>query len=259
MVKTAMIAFLMVSTSTVAIRAEDFRVETTVKEGRREFTFLTLFRGTTVYDFQLPGGEISIFDMARKQVMLVNPDRKLKTLVTFSDLSDFAEALQRRADERDEGGFFDRNIKYQLNKDAELPHQVATTVLGYVAKAVTPPSRDLSGRYHRFADAATLLAGFKPGGLPPYVRMRLNLELSEVGQVPVKVRRTIQRTNLLKNNRQVVTAKHEYNWLLSKTDQTRIAEANTLLARFKTAQWEVYMKISPRVAEAPGEPATQQE
>ncbi|HIM28772.1 MAG TPA: hypothetical protein EYG57_04360 [Planctomycetes bacterium] len=253
MAKTATIAFLTVTAFSVGARAEDFRVETTVKVGKQQYMFLTLFRGTKAYDFQLPKSEISIFDMRSKQVILVDPKRSLRTIVTFADLEKFSIALRMRAKERKEDGFFG-DIKYQFNKDARLPHQAATNVLAYAARSVTPPDPEDASRYRKFTDAAARLAAFKPGGLPPFVRLQLNEEIEKIGQVPVEVRRTIHRLNLAKNGRDEVTATHDYNWLLAENDQTRIAQANKWLAQFKTVTLEVYLQIAPRVANAPGKP-----
>lgn len=239
-------------------RSEDFRVETTIKiDKKTQIEFLTIFRGTVVYDFRVDGGEVSIFDMARKQVILADQERQQKTLIQFSELRSFSQTLLERAIARGEKGFFDPNIDVRFVEDADLPFKVATDVLGYAANGIEPPQQDFAARYYHFVDAAAMLSGMKPGGIPPFVRMRLNQSLYEKGMVPEKVERTILHRYRLRNQRETVVAEHRFNWITSQSDKKRIDEVNSWLAKCEPVSLEKYLDINPLVASPPTKPATQ--
>ena len=65
---------------------EDFRIETDVffdSEDEPAISTLTLFRGTTVYDFMGDKNEeITILDINRGRFVLLDCQRKIKTTVT---------------------------------------------------------------------------------------------------------------------------------------------------------------------------------
>jgi len=238
-----------------AATAQDFRVETKVRVDKKtEFEFLTLFRGTTVYDFGVDNGEISIFDMSRGHVTLVDKNRELRTIVLFTELREFSQELLKRAVARGEKGFFDPNIVYRVDEDADLPFSAATNVLGYAAKGTKPPEKDVVLRYRRFSDVAALLSGMKPHGIPPFVRLRLNEGMADAGFVPTKVVRTIVQPKLIRNNKLVVVAEHEFNWLIAAKDDKQIDEVDSWLSKCDTVPLRKYLEIKPIVAELPRKP-----
>jgi hypothetical protein len=233
--------------STVPARGEDFRVETTVSVGKLDFQFLTLFRGTTAFDFVLPDGEVSIYDFPRQRVILVNLAKQERTIVSLDDLRDFCELLKTRAKERGKDDFF-ATPEYEVDPEAELPLKSATSVLAYAAQGIAPPSQNEVSIYKDFCDQAAMLACMKPGGIPPFVRLRLNEGLMEDGLVPAQVRRAIMRRNLVRNKVETVTAKHRYNWTLSATDRERIASVTADMASYKTVPMNRYFEATPQVA-----------
>lgn len=261
----AVACFAFTSLCNVAGSAGDFRVETTVTVDKTEYKFLTLFRGSSVYDFNLTSGEVTIFDTARNAVILADKnrqvvtladtDRQVKTLVEFDEVREFSQTLLQRAIARGEKGFFDPDIDFRYDEKVDLPYMVATNVLAYAAKGIKPPkdNRDAVRQYRQFSDMAAMLAVMKPGGIPPFVRLRLNQHLAEDGVVPTRVKRTIVRTNIIRgDNRIIIFARHSFNWTISGTDAERIDEVNSLLPKCKAVSFDRYLDVKPRVAKAPG-------
>ena len=89
--------------TTLASKAwgEDFRIETDVffnSADEPSISTLTLFRGTTVYDFMGDKNEeITIFDINRGRFILLDCQRKIKTAVTTDQLLRFSAALKAEA------------------------------------------------------------------------------------------------------------------------------------------------------------------
>lgn len=239
----------------MANAADDFRVETTVKVDAKKtkYDFLTIFRGTSVYDFSLANDEVTIFDTARDQVILADKDRKVKTIVRFDELREFSRTILERAKARGEKGVFDPNIDYRHVDTAELPYMAATNLLGYVAKGIQPPkeNREAAARYRQFSDMAAMLSGMKPGGIPPFVRLRLNRGMFEDGVVPTHVRRTFVQAHLLRDNKIIVNAEHRFNWIISQKDAQRIDEVNSWLTECEAVSLRKYLDIGPVVASKP--------
>lgn len=237
--------------SMIANASDDFRVETTVKvDAKTKYDFLTIFRGTSVYDFSLAREEVTIFDTARDQVILADKERKLKTIVRFDELREFSQTLLERAKARGEKGVFDPDIDYRHIETAELPYMAATNLLGYAAKCVKPPKdhREAAARYRQFSDMAAMLSGMKPGGIPPFVRLRLNRGMADDGVVPTHVRRTFVQAHLLRDNRIIVNAEHRFNWIISQKDAQRIDEVNSWLSECDPVSLRKYLDIGQVVA-----------
>src|SRR5438046_252777 len=83
-----------------AARAEEFRIESkvfTAKEEAPVSESLTLFDDGRVYDFLSLPSEITLFDLSRGRIVLMDPDRKLRTELTTDELNTFIEQLRTRA------------------------------------------------------------------------------------------------------------------------------------------------------------------
>ena len=83
--------------------ANDLRIETEIfveDDSTPASSCLTLFSGTTVYDFlnhESSLGDITVFDVSRGRFVLIDAQRKLKTTFTKDYLLKFFEQIKTQA------------------------------------------------------------------------------------------------------------------------------------------------------------------
>src|SRR5215218_31920 len=99
---------------------EGFRIDTDIFKGSDKTPIIetqTLFTEGQVYDFLLTKPiEITIYDAARGQVTLLDPERKLKTVVTASEIQDLVFAIKEQSLEGKEPLFvFASEPKFEIN------------------------------------------------------------------------------------------------------------------------------------------------
>lgn len=222
--------------------SDDFRVETDVflgKEREPVAESLTLFVGDVVYDFVLTGEqEISIFDTQRGTVVLLAPDRQVKSILTQKEILEFTASLQVRGLERRQEAFvqpqFDLDVQDQLLT-------LASRSLTYQAEGVEPDDPTAVARFHSFADWYARLNAMARGGLPPFGRMELNRQLAERKLIPKTVERTIVWGGV--RGKQVARSQSLFNWAISNTDRRRIQQAGSMQANFRQIGFPAYHQV----------------
>jgi hypothetical protein len=227
--------------------AEELRVDTDIYVGNQKDPLaqnVTLFSNGLVYDFCLMGSEeITVFDPDRGRFVILDPQRKVKAVVTTRQLLEFTAAIKVKA--RDvEGVFaFAANPEFSRNYDADSGWLSLTgDQLTYRARCVEPKSEELVPRYRAFADWSARLNAMRPGSLPPFARMELNAAIAESGKLPREVELTIQPQQRLMGRKLTIRSQHLLNWRLSQTDQKRIESAGKHLAEYETVSWEQYQQ-----------------
>src|SRR5690242_19214648 len=83
-----------------ATRADEFRVESKVynsENGPPVSESLTLFHEGRAYDLLSSPPEITIFDIAKNRIVMLDPVRKVRTEVETDGLTTFVEQLRIRA------------------------------------------------------------------------------------------------------------------------------------------------------------------
>jgi hypothetical protein len=194
---------------------------------------LTLFTGDVIYDFLLvPNEETTMFDIRRGKLVLLDPQRQVKTSLTTEQLAEFSAAIKARA--ATEGPTHLFQPKFETTFDAEQNRlTLASEGLTYIAKAV--PARHTSGaqRYRQFADWYARLNAIGPGNLPPFGRLLLNEALAERDLIPQEIDRSVVIDRQFLEKTHHAKSKHTVTWQISGTDQGRIASTDHALAKFR--------------------------
>lgn len=155
---------------------------------------LTLFHAGVAWDFleagTKVGGEIVLHDPARERVVVIDPNRHLKTQVDLIRLERLSVSLAKWARAND-----DRLVRWAggpdfasgFTADEEQLELVGPRVR-YAVAFEEAPCREAAGRYRRFADTAILLkALMTPGGIPPFPRLAVNQRVEAAGAIPREV------------------------------------------------------------------------
>jgi hypothetical protein len=159
---------------------------------------LTLFQEGVAWDFLEPiasgsaaATEIVLHDPARERVLVIDPQRHLKTQVELLRLERLSVSLSKWARSSE-----DRLVRWAggpdfstgLTDDGDRLELVGPRVK-YAVTHEPAPSRDAAEAHRRFADTAILLkALLQPGGIPPFPRLAINERLAAAGAIPVEVR-----------------------------------------------------------------------
>lgn len=222
---------------------EDFRIETDVffdSEDEPAISTLTLFRGTTVYDFMGDKNEeITILDINRGRFVLLDCQRKIKTTVTTDQLLRFSAALKSEA-----RGSTQALVTPELTESFDKQTGILKMVgkrLHYKVDTIRPPSAEVVPRYRKFADWYARLNATRVGNLPPFARMQLNASMANHEILPRSVERTISPISPLGSSH-VVRTSHLVNWQLTNTDRKRISRAGDYMASYREVSPASYWK-----------------
>jgi hypothetical protein len=216
--------------------AEGFRVDSQVfigKETAPHSTNVTLFQAAHVYDFLDQPRQITIYDLARGRVVLVNPDRKVKAEVSQQMLEAFCDNLRRA-----ESHTTDAVLRFALDPRFEEQSEESYGERVFSSKHVIYRIKPLAGTsagtvsaYGRFSDASARLNAFvNRGSLPPFPRLVVNQSLAKSGHLPAEVLLTVSPVRLGVGRTVVLKSKHEYRWRLLDSDLRMIDEAGEILA-----------------------------
>jgi hypothetical protein len=164
---------------------------------------LTLFRAGVAWDFlelAAPAGadnadrmqlaEIVLHDPARERVVVIDPNRDVKTQVETIRLERLSVSLAKWARSAD-----DRLVRWAGGPDfgdGITEKEDALELVGprvrYAVAYGAAPSTEAAATYRRFADTAILLkALLQPGGIPPFPRLALNRRIEAAGAIPAEV------------------------------------------------------------------------
>ena len=118
----AVLAVVAGSLIPAAVSAEDFRVETDVfvqGDDAPVSETLTIFTGNVVYDFILNGTEeITVFDVRRGRITLLDTERRVKTTLTTDQLMNFSRAIMTITREDEEGAWLAPEFAVNFEEDS---------------------------------------------------------------------------------------------------------------------------------------------
>ncbi len=233
-------------------QGDDFRVENEVFKGRDTkpvVETLTLFSGDFVYDFVLGDQsigieceEVTVFDMRRGRIMLLDAKRKIQTSLTTKELGQLTEAFRQRAANEPNNGLI-IPIFAVVYVEAEQEITMTSNALTYRVKGFSPKDPAAAKRYSNFANWYAQLNAII-GNLPPFGRMELNRLLAEKALLPSKIERTI----VLNRKKTVAHSEHSVLWTLSNTDGRRIQLAGELMTNLRKVSLQEYWGIKSQVA-----------
>ncbi len=208
---------------------------------------ITLFRDGVAWDFlELPTSgkgrgdapmrlaEIALHDPARERVVVIDPERHVKTQVESLRLERLSVSLAKWA-----RGSDDRLVRWAGGPDfaAGLTETADTIELAgprvrYAVDLEEAPSLEAATAYRKFADSALLMrALIHPGGIPPFPRLALNRRLEAAGAIPSRVTLEVEpRLGALAGQSERLTCVHKVHPAILTADATRIEEAEAHVA-----------------------------
>lgn len=222
------------------------RVESEILAGGSEpvARSLTLFRDGVAWDFlELPAAgrgkgmrlaEIALHDPARERVVVIDPERNMKTQVEAIRLERLGVSLAKWA-----RGSDDRLVRWAGGPDFSggLSETDGTIELSgprvhYRVAYEEAPSPEAAAAYRTFADSALLLRTLlHPGGVPPFPRLALNRRLEAAGALPSEVRLEIEsRLGPIGGPGETLTCVHRVHPGILAADASRIEEAEAHVA-----------------------------
>ena len=226
--------------------ADEFRMETDVFSGSQVDPIvetLTIFRPQVIYDFMGPNGEeITIFDIPRGSLVLIDTRRKIKTSISTSQLMAFMAAVKSQP----QASAKSHLLAPQFQEKYEAAQQVVTLTdvhLTYRAKGIKPKHPEFAQRFQLFADWYARLNATRLGNPPPFGRIELNQSLARHGLIPVEIERTVM-VKATAGQPQKMRSRHLTNWQLTETDRKRIEQAKTCLESYPEVPPDRYWQIS---------------
>jgi hypothetical protein len=225
---------------------------------------LTLFRDGVAWDFlEMPDAAaakgkgqppmklvgIVLHDPARERMVVVDPDRHLKTQVEAIRLERLSVSLAKWA-----RGSDDRLIRWTGGPDFEsgLSEKEETLELvgprvRYAVTHAAAPSPEAARSYRRFADTAILLkALLHPGGIPPFPRLALNRRLEAAAAIPERVTLEIEpKLGPLGGRPERLTCVHKTHPRLLSADLARIDEAQGHVGSAEAVELAAFVAAEP--------------
>jgi hypothetical protein len=208
---------------------------------------LTLFRDGVAWDFlELPEAgkrrvgaamrlvEIALHDPARERVVVIDPERHVKTQIEAIRLERLSVSLAKWA-----RGSDDRLVRWAGGPDfadgvteTDDSIELCGPRVRYAVAHEAAPSPEAAAAYRKFADSALLLRALvHPGGIPPFPRLALNRRLEAAGAIPAEVTLEVEsRLGALGGPAERLTCVHKVHPALLAADAARIEEAEALVA-----------------------------
>lgn len=214
---------------------------------------LTLFHEGVAWDFLEPvasgsagSTEIVLHDPARERVLVIDPERHLKTQVELLRLERLSVSLAKWARSSD-----DRLVRWAGGPDFAAAFadddgdrlELVGPRLKYTVTHEPAPSRDAAEAYRDFADTAILLkALLQPGGIPPFPRLAINERLADSSAIPVEVRLEIDpRLAVIGARPERLRCVHRLHPRLLTGDLARIEDAKAHVAAAETVALAAYV------------------
>ena len=228
---------------------------------------LTLFRGGIAWDFlelAAPDGsadgpgmqlaEIVLHDPARERVVVIDPNRDVKTEVETIRLERLSVSLAKWARSAD-----DRLVRWAGGPDfgdGMTEKEDALELVGprvrYAVAYGAAPSTEAAATYRRFADTAILLkALMQPGGIPPFPRLALNRRIEAAGAIPAEVSLEIDpKLALVAGRPSRLKCVHKSHPRLLTGDVARIEQAEAHIASAKAVDVAAFVATDKESATA---------
>jgi len=258
--------------------SQQFRIETEVFDDSQRVMArsLTLFDGSTVYDFlmtaadhETPGGsaaegtsgasqlgagqpngaaalrfrveEVVVMDHARQRITLLDQHKRHKFEIGHAELLSMVASMQASEALRARDAFL---LEPKLTESFDPPTgelELASPRLRYRAQGQVATDPQVLAQYHLFADWAARLNATDSRKLPPFARLQLNQAMKRRGWLPTDVK--LELTTLTDQQIQA-TAKHHTLLQLSANDRQRIESVQKQLSEFPAVSLSRYRHLT---------------
>ncbi len=222
-------------------QAEDFHVNNKLYFPEKEpVVSTTLFAAGRVYDFLDKPQETIVFDKNNDLIVILDPQRKMKTEISTGNVStdigrlrEAARAHTRESIRMSASPKFSETINPktgQLTLDAKW--------IQYVVTAEAPKNPFAAKQYNEFADWLVQVNALLNPPMMPFPRLKLNEVLKQRQEIPVKIQLTLGGEGRKKPL--VMRSEHSVQWGLSHADKERIDQVAEQLHTFNEVSFEEY-------------------
>jgi hypothetical protein len=220
--------------------ATEFRVETELLVGDEPKPLsehLTLFSKGMVFDLLRPDeSQITVFDLPRDRIVLIDRQRELQCVLAPADLIDLVARLRSEAPEDAKQLGLDAEVVWRKEP---IPGWMASAGNArYLIRPQAAPDPKYARAFADFADWSARLNAYRKVGSAPFLRMALNARLAEAGQLPEEVLLTIEP--ILGRDR-LLRTRHLVNYQLSSLDREKIAAVSRHIAVYRQASWQEFV------------------
>lgn len=234
-----------------AAAAEDgVRIESKIffgtdKEPKAENT--TIFYRGVVYDYLRNPAETIILDPARGRFVLLDPNRRIRTELTTTEVAALSENLRQWAETQTDAFLkFLAAPKFEEQFDEQTGEVVFQSPwVTYRVATAEADSEMVLQQYREFSDwYARLNARLNPGYKLVFARLALNEALLKRHQLPREITLTMQPRKAFSFQKTVVRSEHQFVYHLVESDRDRIAQTGQFMAIFQPVDFSKYEKKS---------------
>ncbi|MFK7778387.1 MAG: hypothetical protein QM501_09720 [Gimesia sp.] len=226
--------------------AQEFRIRTTIYHHQQNVDpvivsrSVSIFHAEKVFDHVDGLGEVTIFDPARKRLIILNESRMIKTEINFDEIKNMLNVARHQTQEyihdqikrkESTGKEIAAQLKFQLDPVFDIQFEESknqlvldSQLINYSVQCVVPDQKVAVTAYLRYADwMARLNYVLHPYTLPPASRIMLNEELRSRGMIPTEVELQTRLEEKLH-----LRAEHRIHWKLDHKDRGLIHQWETL-------------------------------
>ncbi len=231
----AAIALLTMENNLVA-QQDAYRLETDVyvgSETRPVYQTLTLFKDSIAYDIPHGSSTITVIDVNRSRITLLDSTRQVQTHV------ELAQLIRLIGDARKQAGPL-QPIVEESSKVVETSGSlvVGGEIIRYEATMQDAPEKATAITYAKFADAVAYLNGSREAASLPFARLTLNREIAKRSKLPHEVTKTVS----LGRKPTVQRSKLHATWSLNAENEKRIAAIDEMMKAFPVLEHPEYFK-----------------
>lgn len=211
----------------------------------------TLFASGRVYDFMVKPKETIVFDPGQSLIIILDPDRRLRTQISTADISTQIGKLREAAiHHKDAVVRESAQAKFAESVDPKTGVLKLTNQwMQYEVESMAPDRPQVARQYAEAADWLAQLNTLLNPAILPFPRLALNKVLRDRQELPVKISRSVTPENR-RHKPKVMHSEHTILMGLSQIDKQRIDEAGEQMHKFTEVPFDDYHKVDEQVQAA---------
>ena len=205
-----------------------------------------VFDSGIIYDLpKIQPQIVTVYDLAQKQVTLVDRLGKNQTKINNDKLVEFTASVKAEAaatPQRQASLGIGANVAdsdrvdgYMIQFGGGTDDQRFQVRYDVTTQPATSPSMAVD--FGRFSDTSSRLSLLRHRGLPPFARMAINQKLTQKSKLPQETFLTIDRAGAIQEFRSMTKIE-----ALSKEDTADIATVRGMMAMYPTVDLQVFTK-----------------